>query len=68
MLRASPAPSGAIHRRQRWWCCWPDAAPNAEAAARHEPKPYASPPPKSVLIGDDFAIVPAKAGDAGAID
>ncbi len=32
---------------QRWWCRWPDLSPNAEVAARHEPKSYASPPPKS---------------------
>jgi hypothetical protein len=43
--RVSPAGSGAEHRR---WCRWIDLSPNAEAATRHEPKPYISPPPKSV--------------------
>jgi hypothetical protein len=44
--RVLPAGSGA---KRRGWCRWFDLSPNAEAAARHEPKPYVSPPPKSVL-------------------
>jgi hypothetical protein len=44
--RVALASSGFERRR---WCRWFDPSPNAEAAARHEPKPYVSPPPKSVL-------------------
>jgi hypothetical protein len=36
------------HGTAREWCRWPNSSPNAEASARHEPKPYVSPPPKSV--------------------
>jgi hypothetical protein len=45
----SPAGSNSAARQwQRWWCRWLDLSPNAEAAARHKPKPYVSPPPKSI--------------------
>jgi hypothetical protein len=47
------------------WCRWRDASPNEKAAARHEPKPYASPPPKSLRGTDDFAIVFADTAKLG---
>jgi hypothetical protein len=45
----SPAGSSGFARQwQWWWCRWFDLSPNAEAAARHKPKPYVSLPPKSI--------------------
>jgi len=49
----------------RGWRRWPDSSPTQKAAARHEPKPYASPPPKSLRGADDFAIVLCQYGDIG---
>jgi hypothetical protein len=43
--RVSSAGSGVGCRR---WCRWLDLSPNAEVAARRKPKPYVSPPPKSI--------------------
>ncbi len=62
MSRASPPGGGA---ERRLWCRWLDLSPNAEAAVRHEPKPYVSPPPKSVLARMTLPSYPPRRAKRG---